>query len=198
MSKIVETPSAILKQVAKPVNSFDKKLQSIIADMKQTLLDTKDPIGVGLAAPQVNLSLRIFQMRPDEQSEVRTFINPEIVSISDELNDDIKQSERLKKAKANGKIPPPKGKRLLEGCLSIPNIWGYVQRKKEVTILYQDEKGKKHEEKLSGFPAVIVQHEIDHLNGILFTHHVMEQDEVLYKSHKDENGEDVFEEVNLP
>jgi len=198
MYKIVTTPNMVLGKTARRVETFDSKLKQTLKSMEETLLATRDPIGVGLAALQVNLSIRIFQMRPDEKAPVRTFVNPEITSMSDELNDDIRQSERLKKAKAAGKISPSKGKRLLEGCLSIPNIWGYVQRKKELTLLYQDENGIKHEEVFTGFPAVIIQHEMDHLNGILFTKHVIEQNEKLYKSHKDEKGEDVFEEITLP
>jgi len=198
MYKIVTTPENILSEVSKPVINFDKKLKEILLSMEETLRATKDPIGVGLAAPQVGLSLRIFQLRPDEKSSVRSIINPEILSISDELNDDLVQSARKKKAVDDGKIPAPKGKRLLEGCLSIPNIWGYVQRKKEVKLSFQDENGLQHEEIFKGFPAVIVQHEIDHLNGILFTKHVMDQNEVLYRSSKDKDNEDVFEEIDLP
>lgn len=197
MYKIVTTPNKVLSKISDEVKQFDKKLKDILEEMEVTLRATKDPIGVGLAAPQVGLSLKIFQLRPDEKSEVRSFINPEIISISQDPNDYTAQSGSKKKAIEEGKIPAPHGKRLLEGCLSIPNIWGYVQRKKDVTLSYQDENGTKHEEKFSGFPAIIVQHEIDHLNGVLFTHHVMEQNEKLYKSHKDEKGEDVFEEITI-
>lgn len=194
---MVTTPDPILSEKSKEVKDFDKKLKTTLSEMEETLRATKDPIGVGLAAPQVGLSLRIFQLRPDEKSEVRSFINPEILSISEEGNEYTSQSGRKKKAIEEGRIPPPKGKRLLEGCLSIPDIWGYVQRKKEVTLKYQDEDGNLHEEVFSGFPAIIVQHEMDHLNGILFTKHVMEQNEKLFKSHKDEKGEDVFEEISI-
>jgi len=197
MYKIVTTPNQVLGNIAKPAEKFDKKLKDILLSMEETLRNTSDPIGVGLAAPQVGLSLRIFQLRPDEKSSVRNFINPEILSISEEGNEYTSQSGKKKEAIDLGKIPAPKGKRLLEGCLSIPNIWGYVQRRKEVTLSYQDENGKKHEEVFTGFPAIIVQHEMDHLNGILFTNHVMTQNEKLFKSHKDKSGEDVFEEIDL-
>ena len=197
MYKIVTTPNAILAGISTEVKSFDKKLKDTLSQMEESLRATKDPIGVGLAAPQVGLPIRIFQLRPDEKSDVRSFINPKIISISEEANDFTSQSGRKKKAIEEGKIPAPHGKRLLEGCLSIPNIWGYVQRKKEVKISYQDADGNMHNETFTGFPAIIVQHEIDHLNGILFTHHVMEQNEKLYKSHKDEKGDDVFEEIEI-
>lgn len=197
MYKMVLTPNPILSNVSKPVEKFDKKLSDILISMEESLRATSDPVGVGLAAPQVGLPLRIFQMRPDEKSDVRSYINPKILSISDDLNEFTSQSGKKKKAIDEGKIPAPKGKRLLEGCLSIPNIWGYVQRKKDVMLSYQDAEGNTHEELFTGFPAIIVQHEMDHLNGILFTHHVMEQNERLYKSSKDKNGEDIFEEIEL-
>lgn len=197
MYKIVTTPNKVLSKISDEVEQFDKKLKDILEEMEATLRATKDPIGVGLAAPQVGLSLKIFQLRPDEKSEVRSFINPEIISISDEENEYVSQSGKKKQAIEEGRIPPPKGKRLLEGCLSIPDIWGYVQRKKDVTLSYQDENGKHHEEVFTGFSAIIVQHELDHLNGVLFTQHVVEQNEKLYKSHKDEKGEDVFEEITI-
>src|SRR5581483_3841054 len=90
-----------------------------------------------------------------------------------------------------------KKKKLFEGCLSVPNFWGNVTRAKEITLTWQDEKGKQCTKEFKGFMATIIQHEIDHLDGILFTKHVMEQGEKLYKSHKNEEGEDEFDEVKL-
>ncbi len=197
MYKIVTTPEPILSKISKPIEKFDKKLAHILVEMEKTLRNTSDPVGVGLAAPQVGISYRIFQLKPDENSEVKSFINPKILEISEEIHDDIHQSKQTKKGIKSERTSKPDGKRLLEGCLSIPNIWGYVQRKREVKLSYQDEQGSKKTEIFTGFPAVIVQHEMDHLNGILFTKHVMDQNEKLFKSHKDENGEDVFEEIGV-
>jgi peptide deformylase len=190
MYKIVVTPNSILVKKAQGLKKFDRKLSEIIKGMGETLLATTDPVGVGLAAPQIGLPLAIFQMKPTEKSYVSTFINPKILSGSGNEIPSHKNSNKVEEKK------PRKGK-LLEGCLSIPNIWGHVSRKKEIKLEWHDEKGKKHMKKFSGFPAVIIQHEVDHLDGILFTKHVMEQKEKLYKSHKDENGEDVFDEVKL-
>lgn len=193
MYKIVTTPNSILTKTAQEVSKFDKKLRLTIDNMKQTLLATSDPIGVGLAAPQVGLSLRIFQMKPTQNSKVTTFINPVILNLS--------KSEGILKHTGSEKIeaskPKSSKKKLLEGCLSIPNIWGNVTRKKEITIVFQDENGGKKRQTFTGFPAVIIQHEMDHLQGILFTKHVMEQKEKLYKSHKNGEGEDVFDEIKL-
>jgi len=197
MYTLVTTPSKILVEKSKPVLKFDTKLKDILKEMEQTLNATTDPVGVGLAAPQVGLPLRIFQMKPTEDSPVTSHINPEIVSISDEGNEFMSQSGKKKKAIEEGRIPAPKGKKLLEGCLSIPNIWGYVQRKKEVTLKWQDQEGNSFTQHFTGFPAIIIQHEMDHLNGTLFTKHVMEQNEQLFKSHKNAEGEDEFEEIQI-
>ena len=191
--KMVTTPDPILIKTADAVTKFDKKLKDIIRNMSETLDATFDPVGVGLAAPQVGKSMRIFLSKPEENGKTFAYINPEIIDESkDEVIPDFTNSKKVEKKK------PKKSKgKLLEGCLSIPNIWGNVSRKKEVTINYQDVKGESHTETFTGFPAIIVQHGIDHLNGILFTKHVIEQKEQLYRSHKDENGEDEFEEIEI-
>jgi len=193
MYKMIVTPNPILIQIAEPVKSFDKKLESILSGMKETLLATTDPKGVGLAAPQVGLPLRIFLAKPTDKAQVSTYINPVIEKTSVEEgilhHTNSARIERAKPKKSRGK--------LLEGCLSIPNIWGNVTRKKEVTLVWQDATGKKHKKKFKGFMATVIQHEVDHLNGILFTKYVIEQNEKLYKSHKNEEGEDEFDEVNI-
>lgn len=191
MYTLVVTPDTRLIQTAKPVTHFDQKLHNILKEMEETLRATTDPVGVGLAAPQVGVMLRIFQMKPTAKALVTNFINPEIVEKSS--NESIPNFTNSKKVESK---KPKKGK-LLEGCLSIPNIWGNVSRKKTVLLSWQDEKGKKHDKLFTGFPAIIVQHEMDHLNGVLFTKHVVAQGEKLYKSHKNENGEDVFDEIKI-
>lgn len=191
--QIVTTPNEILVKKSETVTKFDKKLTNLITEMETTLLATKDPVGVGLAAPQVGVSLRIFQMKPSGNSKTTTYINPEITDQSQEegilLKKNSKTIEELKPKKSKDK--------LLEGCLSIPNIWGNVSRKREVTLNWQDINGIVHVKKFTGFPATIIQHEVDHLNGILFTTHVLAQKEQLYKSHKNKNGEDEFEEITI-
>ena len=164
-----------------------------IKEMEQTLLATKDPVGVGLAAPQVGVSLRIFQMKPTEKANVTTYINPVIDKVSDE--EEIPSSKNSEKVELS-KPGESKGK-LLEGCLSIPNIWGNVLRKKDLTLTWQDRDGNTTTKDFTGFSAVIIQHEMDHLNGILFTTHVMSQGEKLYKSHKNPEGEDEFDEIKI-
>jgi len=197
MLDIVTTPAPVLVKKAENVKKFDKELLNLIAQMTETLLATHDPKGVGLAAPQVGISLRIFQMKPTNKSKITTHINPVIKDISDNPNPYTGNSARIEKAKKAGKGKKPDDNKLLEGCLSIPNIWGNVTRKKELTLEWQDTTGKKYTKTFSGFSAIIIQHEIDHLNGILFTKHVMEQNEKLYRSSKNEEGEDEFEEIEI-
>lgn len=193
MYTIITTPNKLLLGIAKPVERFDKKLKIILAEMEMTLRATKDPIGVGLAAPQVGLTLRIFQMKPTEKSKVTSFINPVIESASEEQEiPHFTNSEKVE-----GHKPESSKNKLLEGCLSIPDIWGNVTRKKEVTLSWLDADGNKFKQVFTGFPAIIIQHEVDHLNGILFTKHVIDQNEKLFKSHKDANGEDEFEEISI-
>ena len=190
---MVITPNAVLVEKAKPVEKFDKKLKAIINGMSATLDATVDPVGVGLAAPQIGISKRIFLAKPVEKGPTEIFINPEIIEESAE--DVIPEFTNSEKVEA--KKPKKSRKRLLEGCLSIPNIWGNVARKKEVKVKWQDENGASHEKTFKGFFAIIIQHELDHLNGVLFTKHVMEQGETLYKSHKNSEGEDEFDELEV-
>lgn len=181
MKEIVSAPNPVLAKVAEPITKFDKSLHDLIADMTEALLAASDPIGVGLAAPQIAVSKQIFIAKPKENSDIFVFINPQIIN----------------------KTPIPKGKKKknsskkLEGCLSLPGIWGEVERFPKVTLSYQDENGKKLTKELTGFMALITQHEIDHLNGVLFTKRVLEQRGKLYESKKDEKGQDYFEEIAI-
>jgi len=179
MKPIVSVPNPVLTSPAATVTSFDKKLAGIIADMKETLIATTNPKGVGLAATQIGLGLRIFVTRPTEKSEIRVFINPEIISTSQDLTDGV----------------PGRGNKL-EGCLSIPNVWGKVKRQTHVTLRYQDESGDMKQEEFTGFMATIVQHETDHLGGILYTQRVIEQKEKLYQV-VEEDGKEVLEEIKI-
>ncbi len=180
MLQIVNAPDPILSKKARPVGKIDSGILNLIKDMEESLIRATDPVGVGLAAPQVGKDLRIFIAKPTFKSNISVFINPKI----------IKRSFRKKK------INEEKIKKL-EGCLSLPNIWGEVLRYNEVFVEFKDEAGKKHTKKFKGFLATIVQHEIDHLDGILFPKRVLEQNGTLYKSEKNEKGEDVFEEIKI-
>ncbi len=163
---------------------LDTKIKSIVSDMVKTLKETKDPVGVGLAAPQIGIPLRIFLMREKEADEPTVFINPEI----------IKYSQRQQH--------PDKKNGTYEGCLSIPHHYAPVTRSMSVSVKYftlssratkgsrgipphaslgRDDTLIEKTESFSGFPAHIIQHELDHLNGILFVDRVLEQNAKLYK-----------------
>ncbi|OGH23155.1 MAG: peptide deformylase [Candidatus Levybacteria bacterium RIFCSPHIGHO2_12_FULL_38_12] len=184
MLDIVKAPSEVLSQVTKKVIKIDNSILSLIREMKETLENTRDPEGVGLAAPQVGKSLQIFIMKPTPKSPITVHINPEIKNASGELANMI----RPKKSKSPAK---------LEGCLSLPSIWGTVLRHPYLSLTYMDEDSKTHTKKFKGFSATIIQHEVDHLNGNLFPKRVLEQKGKLYKSHKNEKGEDEFDEIEI-
>lgn len=180
MLEIVSAPNPVLSQKTKSVAKIDKLTLGLIEEMKKSLNSATDPIGVGLAAPQVGKSLKIFITRPSAKSKVSVFINPRII----------------RKANPQKKLKEQKTRKL-EGCLSLPNIWGEVLRYNEISLDYLDENGKTHNKKFKGFLATIIQHEIDHLSGILFPKRVLEQNGTLYKSEKDEKDQDVFEEIKI-
>lgn len=182
MYEIVTTPHPILLRKADEVKKIDKKIHEIIKRMSATLDSTTDPKGIGLAATQVGIPYRMFLVKPSDQAKISAFINPVIEHISDGKT--VGGKSRSKRS-------------LLEGCLSIPTIWGKVKRKKEVVVSYQDEHGGHHKQTFKGFMSIIIQHELDHLNGVLFTKHVLDQGEKLYKSRKNDKGEEEFEEINF-
>lgn len=179
MKSIVVVPDAILTTPARPITAFDKRLKKLVDDCKKTLIATKHPKGVGLAATQIGSSQRVFVTRPRAESPIRVFINPEIINVSSELTDGVPERDNK-----------------LEGCLSIPGIWGRVKRARRIRLRYQDENGKAHEESFEGFIATIIQHETDHINGILYTRRVLEQNGKLYKTAKAQDKE-ILEEVSL-
>lgn len=180
--EIITTPNPLLTQPSQEVVKVDKKIKALIDEMKVTLANTVDPKGVGLAAPQVGVNLRLFIAKPTDESPHLICINPKIIKV-----------EGLPKVTKKA----TRRKSLLEGCLSIPTIWGPVERAKTVTIEYIDENGNNHHRIFKGFLATVIQHEIDHLDGVLFTKRNIEQSQKLYRSYKNESGEDEFDEMKM-
>ena len=164
MLKIITAPNKILSQPTQPVSIFDKKLKEIIKQMIEILEKQNDPPGVGLAANQVGLNLSLFIIKPSKKSKISVFVNPQI-----------------KKTILSKNNPSKKRVIKLEGCLSLPKIWGPIKRASRVLLQYQDIEGKMHERWFSGFEAVIIQHEVDHLKGIVFTQRSLEQNQPLYE-----------------
>lgn len=183
MLKIVQAPQIVLSQKAKPVSKIDSNIHELLKQMSETLNHATDPEGVGLAAPQVGKSLRIFIIKQTPRSPLLTFINPVIESTFDD------EEEKPKKNDKDGVQ--------LEGCLSLKDIWGVVKRDHGVVISYKDETGVKHKRTFEGFIATIIQHEVDHLNGVLFPVRVIEQANHLYRSKINAKGETTFEEIDL-
>ena len=176
MLKIITVPATVLTQPTKTVHKVDEKIKKIVSEMEKVLIAQDDPPGVGLAANQVGLDISIFIIRPTEKSKTKVFINPKIIKSSQTLI----ERER--------KDPTKKGKKRvkLEGCLSIPRIWGPVKRSDRVFLNYQDLSGKKTLKWFTGFESIIIQHEIDHLNGVVFTQRSIEQKGQLYKEENEE------------
>jgi peptide deformylase len=133
----------VLRKRSEPVKEFGAELVPLFEQMKETMIVER---GVGLAANQVGIARQIAVMNPepDEEKTLIRMANPRVVAASDELET------------------------IEEGCLSVPGVRAMVTRHSWVEIAYQDEKGKQHRLKAEGLLARIVQHEIDHLNGVLF------------------------------
>ena len=168
LQKILDAKDPKLRKKSKAIKKIDKKALSVIEDLKDTLAAQDDPEGIGLAAPQIGKRLRIFVMKPEEKLKV--IINPEVVKIS--------KSEKTNKKQKESKI--------MEGCLSLPHFYGPIRRVDKIKIKYKDEKGKVKTEEFQGINAQIVQHEMDHLDGILFIDRLLEQKKPLYEY---KNGE---------
>lgn len=185
MSHIVTVPDPVLRQSTKPVDKLDKKVLGIIDDMVATLKAAKNPEGVGLAAPQIGIPLRIFLIRPLPDKTITVFINPEITKFSQ------------RKQSPNQKSLPAGRQGVYEGCLSLPGHYAPVTRSMSVTVKYQKLSTSSLalsavQESFSGFPAHIIQHELDHLNGLLFIDRVLEQNIKLYQV-----AGDTWHEINL-
>ncbi len=166
MLKIVHIPNKVLISKAKPVEKIDESITKLVKEMQKTLAAQVDPQGVGLAAPQVGVSLALYIMQPFPDSPFEVAINPRILEQKNLTNLKTEDSEEHEQ---------------LEGCLSIPRIWSPIKRHDRVLLEFQDLTGKKKTKWYEDFEATIVQHEVDHLNGILFTQRAIEQNERLFE-----------------
>ncbi|MDB5548598.1 MAG: peptide deformylase [Tardiphaga sp.] len=161
--EIIILPDKQLRLVSKPVDRVTSEVRKLADDMLETMYDAP---GIGLAAIQIAVPLRLITMdlakRDDDETSVarpRVFINPEIVSKSDELSV------------------------YEEGCLSIPEYYEAVERPAKVRFRFLDLDGKTREEDAEGLFATCIQHEIDHLNGVLFVDYLskLKRDRVMKK-----------------
>lgn len=164
---ILEIPDAGLRAVAAPVPQVDEAVRTLIDDMFDTMYDAR---GIGLAATQVGVAQRVvvidLQEGEDEDGkpvrDPKAFVNPEILWVSDEVS------------KYN------------EGCLSIPEQYAEVERPARCRVKWLDRDGAGHEQEMDGLLATCMQHEIDHLNGVLFIDHIsrLKRDMIVKKLNK--------------
>ena len=161
--EIIVLPDKQLRLVSKPIEKVTTEIRKLADDMLETMYDAP---GIGLAGIQVAQPMRIITMdlaKRDEDGETqprpRVFINPEILSASEELSV------------------------YEEGCLSIPEYYEEVERPARVRVRFTDLDGKVHEEDAEGLYATCIQHEIDHLNGVLFVDYLskLKRDRVMKK-----------------
>jgi peptide deformylase len=158
--EIIILPDKQLRLISKPIEKVTPQIRKLADDMFETMYDAP---GIGLAAIQIAEPLRLITMdlvkNEDETKEPRVFINPEILSSSEALSV------------------------YEEGCLSIPEYYEEVERPAVVRIRYTDLDGKMHEEEATGLFATCIQHEIDHLNGVLFVDYLskLKRDRVTKK-----------------
>lgn len=179
MAKIITVPNPILREKSKEV-VFDKKTAELVKELKETLLTKEGKLtGIGLAAPQIGQSKRVFVVYSQASKKILTFINPKIVWTS-------------KRTQAG--LP---GKNKYEGCLSLPNKWAIIRRPKEIKITYQTESGQFQTRKFSGLMAIAIQHEYDHLEGILFIDRALQQGSKIFELAKDKDGREYFKEIGI-
>jgi peptide deformylase len=156
---ILILPDKRLRAVSKPVAKIDSDVRGLIEDMFETMY--KAP-GIGLAAIQVGVPLRLVTMdlsKKEAEAQPKVFVNPEILWSSEEKST------------------------YEEGCLSIPEIHEDVDRPAQVKVRYLDIEGRLHEEEANGLFATCIQHEVDHLNGVLFIDHIskLKRDRIVKK-----------------
>jgi peptide deformylase len=159
-----------LKTPSQPVKRVTKDIKQLIKDIKDTMADPSVP-AIGLSAPQIGVLKRVFGARmayeedqaDEEMAPPTIFINPEIVEESSEVE------------------------RGFDACLSIPGMMGYTDRNLKIKLRYLDEAGKQVEAEFEGWDARVIQHELDHLDGILFLQRLASLDD-LYVYVKDKHG----------
>jgi peptide deformylase len=140
--EILTVPDPRLKLVSKPVNAVDDALRALMDDMVETMYDAD---GIGLAAIQIGVDKRVIVMDlSDERNDPRYYVNPVITPLTEDL------------------------KPYQEGCLSVPDVFDSVERPKKVKVEYLDYDGEQREEIAEDLFAVCIQHEMDHLEGVVF------------------------------
>jgi len=164
---VIKVPHPLLKEPTKKVTDFGKKTQDLIKNLRDTVDAAQEPEGAGISANQVGVS--------QSMCVVRDFCEEEDSPDTDEKEREISTEKFEEKVLINPKIINTSKETEIdwEGCLSVPDQYGRVSRPVKIKIKYQDETGKEKKLNATGFFARVIQHEIDHLNGILFTEKVI-------------------------
>lgn len=154
---IVTIPDPVLETPTEKVGEFDEEVKQTIKDLLDTVKGARNPEGAGLAAPQIGVSKRICIVRqylpnPNFNAHEDDYLTKEHVLVNPKVISNSKETEIH-----------------FEGCLSIPNVYGQVERPRKIKVKALDENGEPIRISASGFFALTIQHEIDHLDGILFT-----------------------------
>ncbi len=182
---IVKYPDKILRQKSIKIKQVNDKVIEVADKLKSTL-NNKDN-GIGLAAPQIGENLSIFAIHHPGHDHIHLYINPQIIDTFD-------------KEKVYPQVYTHNGDRenFYEGCLSFPNLYGTVKRWMEVNVRYQtlvNNKLETREEGIEGLMAIVFQHELDHLKGVLFVDHIKEEKGSIFKEDKGELKEVDIEKV---
>ena len=162
IKEIITVPNPLLKTVSKPVDAVDSKILGILNDMLETMYAAP---GIGLAAIQIGIPKRLLVIdigRDNENRNPHFFINPEILDPAEELSS------------------------FEEGCLSVPGVWEEIERPNECNVRFLDINGDEKNIRYSGMMATVIQHEMDHLNGIVFVDYLsrLKKDRAIKKSIK--------------
>ena len=161
MKSILSVPDAILRKKSVEIGQITPDIQEKIVELIDTIVNAKNPEGVGLSFPQIGYNLRGFVTYLDKK--VKIYLNPIILDQSEEKT-----------------LGGTEGRPTLEGCLSIPWLYGPVWRPKKIKIQAIDERGVEFSKTLSSFPARLAMHEYDHLEGVLFTDYTIKDNLPLY------------------
>ncbi|MFM5948472.1 MAG: peptide deformylase [Novosphingobium sp.] len=166
--EILEVPDPVLKQVSAPVTEFNEELRTLVDDMFETMYDAP---GIGLAAIQVGVPLRVLviDLQPDDPDA-----EPEVCTAHGGHSHTHQPTLKQPQVFINPEILEPSEDHAVysEGCLSVPEIYAEVERPARIRARWQDLDGKVHEEEMDGLMATCLQHEMDHLEGILFIDHL--------------------------
>tara|TARA_B100000886_G_scaffold330607_1_gene281210 strand:- start:381 stop:905 length:525 start_codon:yes stop_codon:yes gene_type:complete len=168
IKKILTLPNPILREKSAPVKEVNNKIKDILKDMLETMYNAP---GIGLAAIQIGVPKRLVVMdisKEPEKKDPMFFVNPEIISKSEELST------------------------YEEGCLSIPNQFAKIQRPNFCKVKFLDFNGEEKEIKAEGLLSTCIQHEVDHLNGILFIDYLskLRKDMIVKKASKQKKDQE--------